>query len=435
MKVKDSAKLSVNSILHRRLRAWLTLLGIVIGVAAVVSILALSSGTQASVSSSFSGFGADILTVTAGFNRAGGFGGGIRGGPDIGGFGGGGGGNTGRATSTTTVTPVLTDNDIAVIKSNSDVVAVNQIVSGRLAMKFGAQQTNASIQGVNANTWMKTNNVTLASGRSINSSDTRSVVIGNSLANGKVFTQPITLGRKIDLNGTSFTVVGILAASGSSFGGGSDSTIFMPYNVAWDIVDVNRGNYSSLQVKVSDPTNVALDANVITSQLIISRRVTATTQNFTVTSSQAIQQQISSVMQTLTLFLAAIAAVSLIVGAVGVANSMFTSVLEKTKEIGIMKALGATNNEVLTLFIIESGLFGLIGGIIGVGIAFALEIILDALGIGLSLGFTRGTSIMVISPELVIMAILLSTMIGIISGLMPARNASKMRPVDALKYE
>jgi putative ABC transport system permease protein len=140
-------------------------------------------------------------------------------------------------------------------------------------------------------------------------------------------------------------------------------------------------------------------------------------------------------MQTLTLFLAAIAAVSLIVGAVGVANSMFTSVLEKTREIGIMKALGATNNEVLTLFVIESGLFGLIGGIIGVVIAFLLEVVLDTLDIGLSLGFVRGTSILIISPQLIIMAILLSTFIGIVSGLMPARNASKMRPVDALKYE
>ena len=431
MKIADSARLSVNSILHRRLRAWLTLLGIVIGVVAVVSILALSSGTQASVSASFSGFGADIITISPGFSRAGTFGGTTRG-PDIGGFGGGG----DRATSTSTATPTLTDKDIAVIRSNQNVVAINQIVSGRATIKFGAQQTNASIQGVNANTWMKTTNVTLASGRSVSSSDTRSIVIGNSLANSKVFTQPITLGRKIDINGISFTVVGVLAASGSSFGGGSDSTVYMPYNVAWDVVDVNKNTYSSLQVKVSDAANVTLDINTLTSQLMVSRKVTSKTQDFTMTSSQAIQQQISSVMQTLTLFLAAIAAVSLIVGAVGVANSMFTSVLEKTKEIGIMKALGASNNEVLTLFVIESGLFGLIGGIIGVMIAFCLELVLDALDIGLSLGFgPGGSSIMVISPQLVIMAILLSTGIGIFSGLMPALNASKMRPVDALKYE
>ncbi|MFA6269490.1 MAG: ABC transporter permease [archaeon] len=434
MKIKDSFKLSLNSIAHRKLRAWLTLLGIIIGVAAVVSIISIGNGAQASVNASLSGFGADIITISPGFSRGttvGGFGGG-RGGIDLPGFGGGG-GNNARESSTSTATPTLKDNDLMIIKSNPDVIAVNQIVSGRQSITFGDKKTNASIQGVNANTWTQTTNVTLSTGRFLNSSDTRNVVIGNSLAT-TTFSQPITLGRKIDINGTAFTVVGILALSGTGFGGGgTDSTIYMPYNAAWNVLDVNTGTYSSIQAKIKDATNADYDVNSLTQQLMISRRVTSRTQNFSVTSSQTLREQIANVTQTLTLFLGAIAAVSLLVGAVGIANSMFTSVLEKTRDIGIMKALGASNNEVLILFVIESGLFGFIGGLIGVMIAFLITGVMNLMGLSLGIG-GRGAE-MLITPELVIIAILISTLIGILAGIAPARNASKMRPVDALKYE
>ena len=437
MKIKDSFSLSLNSILHRRLRAWLTLLGIIIGVAAVVSIISIGNGAQASVNERLSGFGADIITMSAGFSRAGGFS--IARIGDFGGGGnfGGGGGNNARSTSTTTSTPVLTNNDVSIIKGNSNVVAVNQIVSGRESVTFGPQKISATINGVNPLTWTKTNNVTLASGRLLGASDSRAAVIGYNLANTS-FKTSITLGRKIDINGTAFTVVGTLAKSGTGFGGGgSDSAVYINYTSAWDVLDVNRNQFSSIQIKVKDAALASKDVNDLTASLVVSRRVTGGRQDFTLTSTEAIQAQIASVTGTLTLFLGAIAAVSLLVGAIGIANSMFTSVLEKTREIGIMKALGAKNNEVLTLFIIESGLFGLIGGIIGVIIAFILTQTLNILGIGLSLGGGSGGGgvSMVITLDLVIFAIILSTVIGIVSGAMPARTASKLRPVDALKYE
>lgn len=437
MKIKDSIKLSLNSITHRKLRAWLTLLGIIIGVAAVVSIISIGNGAQESINASLSGFGADVITISPGFSRAGSFGGRTFDFPGAGGTGGGGQRNS--SSSSSSVTPTLKNSDVLVIKNNSDVVAVNQIVSGRNSVTYGDKKTNASIQGVNPLTWTSTINVTLASGRMLGTSDTRNVVIGNNLAT-TTFSKPITLGRQIDINGTSFTVVGILASSGSSFGGSTDSTIYMPYTSAWGVVDVNKNEFSSIQVKVADVTNIDADINAITADLMLSRRVTSKTQNFTITSSQTIKEQINSVMQTLTLFLGAIAAVSLLVGAIGIANSMFTSVLEKTRDIGIMKALGATNNEVLILFVIESGLFGLIGGIIGVFIAFLLTSALNLMGINIGslMGggvMGRGSGGMSISFELVILAIVLSTIIGTISGLVPASNASKMRPVDALKYE
>ncbi len=442
MKLADSFKLSINSVLHRQLRAWLTLLGIVIGVAAVISIISIGEGAQASVSSRLSNFGADVITLSAGFSRGSSFGGEFREPPSGGagrlqGFGGG--SQSSSRTSTSTKTPTLTKRDSAVIAGNPNVLYVNEIVSGRGTFYFLAGQTNATVQGVNPLTWAKISTISLSSGRLLTPSDSSGIVIGDRIAN-KTFKQPITLGRKVTIEDKVFTVVGILKSSGTSgFGGGSDSVVYMPYTSAWQTLDdVNVGVFSSIQVKVRDAALVDADTNAISQALIVSRRVTERTKDFTITSEQAMQEQISSVTETLTAFLGAIAAVSLLVGAIGIANSMFTSVLEKTKEIGILKALGSTNGEILKLFIIESGLFGFIGGIIGAIFGIIGSFLLSFVGIrfipGLGSSSSGGLSTLV-TPQLVIGAIILSTIIGMMAGFFPARSAAKLRPVDALRYE
>ncbi|MDP2667030.1 MAG: ABC transporter permease [Candidatus Diapherotrites archaeon] len=424
MKVADSFALSLNSIVHRRLRSWLTLLGIIIGVAAVVAIISIGEGAQASVTQQLSSFGADIITVTPGFSRAQGFGGGFRGG---------GGGVSMTTTASTDEAPTLTKKDAIIIDTHPYVTAVTEIVSGRAEIIFLGETTNVSLQGVNPVTWTQTSNLTLSAGRFLTPSDSVGVVIGTNVAT-TVFKQPITLGRTITLEGKPFTVVGILSPSGSGFGQG-DSTVYTTLNGAWNVLsdDVNRDTYTSIQAKVSDSEQVDQTVNDLTASLQISRRVTERNQDFTVTSSQALQEQVSAITGTLTLFLGAIAAISLIVGALGVANSMFTSVLEKTKEIGILKALGSTNNEILTLFVMESGLFGLVGGIIGVILGTLASVGVSSTGL-LSVPGGQGSTIFV-SPELIIIAITLSTIIGIIAGLVPAMNASRLRPIEALRYE
>ncbi|MFH1697020.1 MAG: ABC transporter permease [Candidatus Diapherotrites archaeon] len=426
MKLSDSFRLSANSITHRRLRSWLTLLGIVIGVAAVVSIISIGEGAQASVTAQLSGLGADIITITPGHSRAGMFVGSFRG---------------GREPSQRTVSsedsdePTLTKLDSSIVRGNPNVLYVNETVSGRADIVFLSEEGSASIEGVNPNAWRETSNLELASGRFLTSSDASAIVIGDRIAN-EMFKQPITIGRRITVEGRQFTVVGIIKASGSGgFGmGGSDSTIYMTHLNAWGLADIEKDTYSSLQVKVSDEELVEETTEQLTQSLLILRKVTADTQDFSITSSQAIQEQVSSVTETLTLFLAAIAAVSLIVGAVGVANSMFTSVLEKTREVGILKALGSTNNEILTLFIIESGLFGLVGGLIGVLIGTLISYGIASLGI-ISIPMIRGGTSTLVTPQLVIVAVLLSTVIGIVSGVMPARAAAQLKPVEALRYE
>lgn len=430
MKIRDSFQLSLNSILHRKLRSWLTLLGIVIGVAAVVSIVSIGEGAQASVNAQLSRFGADIITISPGFRGAQGFGGFIREG-----------GNnrlqvsTGRTTgNSTTQTPVLKKLDATVIRGNPDVIAVNEIVSGRGQLVFLSEKTSVNVEGVNPNAWLLTSNVSLASGRFLTPSDSDAIVIGNRLATG-TFEQPLTLGRRVSIENRPFTIVGILQSSGSGFGG-NDSSVFMTHDSAWDVLaeDTNRNTFSSIQAKVNAPENIERVSKELTAQLMVTRKVNDRTQDFSVFSSQSVQEQISSVTETLTLFLGAIAGVSLVVGAIGIANSMFTSVLEKTKEIGILKALGSSNREILTMFLIESGLFGLIGGLIGVFLGMMVSLGLSGIA-NVPLPGGRGGFSTLVSPGLMITAIVLSTIIGILSGIWPAQNASKLKPVEALRYE
>jgi putative ABC transport system permease protein len=163
------------------------------------------------------------------------------------------------------------------------------------------------------------------------------------------------------------------------------------------------------------------------------KHVNPRTQDFIVTAFASIQQQISSVTQTISLFLAAIAAVSLLVGAVGIANTMFMSVMERTRQIGLLKALGAMDNEVMKLFLMESGLFGLVGGVIGIIFGILASVIISS--IGLRLIGPGGTVTTVVSPALIIFALVFSVFVGVISGVMPARTAAKMNPVDALRFE
>lgn len=429
MKLVDAFKLSLNNILHRKLRAWLTLLGIVIGVAAVVSIVSIGEGAQASVAQRLSGLGADIITVSPGFSGANIFVGGFRGGGFSGeGFRG------QRNASVSSSEPELTKRDATVIRGNPKVLSVNEIVSGRGELVFLSEKTNASIQGVNPIAWKEVSNLELDSGRFLSASDLTAIVIGNRLAND-TFKQPITLGRQVTVENKVFTVVGILKASGGSgFGfGGGDSTVYMPLSSAWTVTDVNKDTFSSIEAKISLPELVEQTTEELTQSLMLSRRVTERNQDFSISSAQAVQERVGEVTQTLTLFLGAIAAVSLLVGAVGIANSMFTSVLEKTREIGIMKALGSTNFEILRLFMIESGLFGLAGGIIGVALGMIVSIGISSLGIQL-LG-AGGEITTAVPVGLIIGSIVLSTIIGIVSGIMPARAASQLKPVEALRYE
>ena len=420
MRYIDIIKLSLNGLSQRGLRSWLTILGIVIGVAAVVAILSMGAATQQSVSSQLGGLGANVISITPGFSRAAGI--------------------PGFSERSPTTSKNLTYTDLQIIKSISGVQFVDGIISQRLDISYFSESATITVEGVDPYAWNGITTSKLDSGRLLTSTDKDVVVIGYNVAN-TMFKKPLTLNTQLNIAGNQFTVVGILQQSGGAgFGDrGSDNMIIMPINSARSLMtDIVANQYSSIDVKVADRQSIDQVTADIESKLIISRHVTNTTMDFTVTSSQSVQQTISSVIGTLSLFLTGIAAISLLVGAIGIANTMFMSVMERTQEIGTLKALGTTNFEIVKMFVFESAMIGLIGGLIGIFLGFIASGTITELGIRListGRGSFGSSSIAVITPELVVFAIGFSLIIGILSGIFPARRAAKMQPIEALRYE
>ncbi len=395
MKTYDIFKLSLSHVRKSKMRSWLTIVGIVIGVASIVAIISIGEGMQASVQKSLGSLGGDLITVYAASN--------------------------------------LTDKDVNMIKQVPGILYVNGVVSGTSEIILGNEKASSvSINGIDTTVWRSTITTDLESGRYLQPGDSNSVVIGYRLAHD-IFLQPITQNRPITIGGKTFKVVGIFAQSGGF--GGTDEAVYMPADSARDVITdpKERNQFSSITVKIADQNLADKVTADINQKLMMSRHVNPRTKDFTVIPFASIQEQISSITLAITMFLGSIAAVSLLVGAVGIANTMFMSVMERTRQIGLLKSLGATDNEVMKLFLIESGLFGVVGGVIGITVGILISVLITAIGpqmIG-----QGGAMTTVIPPSLIIFALAFSIIMGVLSGVMPARNAAKMNPVDALRFE
>jgi putative ABC transport system permease protein len=438
MKLADIFKLSLNSLTHRGLRSWLTILGIIIGVAVVIAMLSISAGMSQSMNTQLSSFGADVITVSAGRTRAYGPGGGFgeRFQPG-GGFSQTAGSSSSTSSSSSTTTPELTDKDITAIQTAQGVEAVSGIVSGRASAQYLAQTVTITVEGVDPTAWNSMTTSKLESGRFLEDGDGTSVLIGNNVAH-EIFGTNLTLDSPIRIGSKTYNVIGMLQQSGTGGFGGDDRTIFMTLAAARDVVTgLDSNQYSSIQVKVTNTNLVDQVIQNIDTVLYSSRMVTSDTADFTVTSPTAMLQTIQSTMATLTFFLTGIAAISLLVGAIGIANTMFMSVMERTRLIGILKSIGTRNSEIMKLFLTESGIIGLMGGLLGVFLGFIVVGIISSVGISI-MGMGRmgtSTSLAVVTPDLILFALLFSTVIGIVSGLIPARKAANLQIVEAMRSE
>ncbi len=414
MNLRDSFGFALNNLFNRGIRSWLTVLGVVIGITAVVAIVSMGAGLQESVSQQLRSLGADTITITPGYSRASGTESGFRR------FGGGGLASTGGA---------LTRLDERMLETVSDVLYVDGRISKRGEVAYLNEKVQVNVQGVRPESWSKIVSAQISEGRYLTQSDGFGTVLGNRIA-VELFSKPIPLNSQIAIEGRSFKVVGILAPSLSSQ---EDGQIFIPRDTAENVLaDVETDEFTSIVVKVKEGSNLTRIQEGIEEKLLLSHHILPADKDFTVSSPQAIQTRIQETTQTMTMFLGGIAAVSLLVGAIGIANTMYMSVMERTRQIGTLKALGATNNEVMRLFLIESGLMGLVGGIIGIAMGVTFSGIISIVGIG----FFRGRSSQTVIPtELLIFALVFSLIIGMAAGVFPARRAAKLQPVEALRYE
>ena len=382
-------KLALNMLRHSKLRSWLTIIGIVIGVGAVVGIISLGDAMQAQVQSRLASMDLTSITISPGYSRA------QSEGPGFGHFGGG-----------TTTDSQLTDHDIDALRGVEGITYVTGEISGREDISYNGENATLSITGVDPQVWKYMNSLEVGSGRLLEPADKYVAVIGSGVASG-IYKKDIGVNQVITINGKSVRVVGILKEEG----GGGDRQIYMPIDAAVNVItDAKKDVFDSIQVKAKSVDVVdTVSYEAIEKKLMISRHINKEDdRDFSVTALKSMAQSVTSMLYSMTLFLGAIAAVSLIVGAVGIANTMFTSVLEKTKEIGTMKAIGAKNRDILMIFLFNSAMVGLVGGIFGVILGALLSAVFPMIGVTM-MRSGGGTSIS-LSPSLMFYGLTLAVL-------------------------
>ena len=411
MKPDDLFDIALTNIRHRSLRSWLTILGIIIGVASIISLISISVGMQQQISERTSGLGANVITISPGGGQA------MRSGPGM--FGGGGGGPPGFGNDEDE--EVITFREADVLRTLPGVYKLDAQLQDRAEVSYKNENTSLTIIGTEPDSFEESVGTDIAEGRYLNINDKYSAVLGYRVATNTFTEEEDMLNKQIYLDGIAFRVVGYLEESGSM--GGSDSSIYIPQETARDLFDEDE-EVTQIIVVAREGHDVDDVAETLENELLYLHGLEEDEADFQVSTATTMEETVSSITDTLTLFLAGIASISLIVGGIGVLNTMFMSVLEQTKIIGIFKSIGAKNRHIIYIFVCEAAILGFIGGFLGVVLSFAGSFILQVFGIPT-----------VITIELVALGLFFSVLIGIFAGVFPARNAASISPVEALRYE
>jgi len=392
--IKEYLKLAINSIKHRKLRTGLTILGIIIGVAAIVSLISISQGLQFSIMEQFEKIGANRLYLA----------------PK---------GSMGQTIQG------LTTKDIDVIEKISEVDwTLAYLFFYDRKIKFGKKEEITSVLGLPTKDLDKKwedMDINVIEGRMFSGGEKGKVIVGYKVSTEMFDPFEIHTNNKIEINDRKFTVSGIIEEIGNSQ---DDNTIYIPEEDFRDLFNIKE-TVHYVEIKIKQGKDVNEVADKIQRKLKRARN----DENFEIFSPEQLMQQMQTILGIVQVVLVGIAAISIIVGAIGIANSMYTNVLERTKEIGIMKSIGAKNSNILTIFLIESGLQGLFGGmvgvILGIGIGKLVEYIAKISGFAMLK--------VPINPIVLIGGLLFAVIVGLISGYLPARQAAQLRPVDALR--
>ena len=406
---------SLLSLGSNKLRAGLTLLGIVIGVAAVISLMAIGRGVQQSITERIQSLGSNLLFVRPGqASSAGVFGG------------------QGSATTLTLedayslLDPVFAPNVAAVAP---EITTNAQLVAGR-------ENTSTQVVGVTPE-YSAVRNFPVASGRFISpvhvQNNSQVVVLGSAVAETLFgFRDPV--GQHVRINGRQFQVIGVLESKGGGFFGSFDDRVMVPittsyYRLASQRTAQGGVNVQTINVQVDNVQQIDAAVREVATVLRLRHRITGE-DDFIVSSQQDTIETLEETTNTFVVFLGAIAGISLLVGGIGVMNIMLVSVTERTREIGIRKAMGAKRRDILFQFVFEATFLSIGGGGVGVGLGVVLTRILD----GKTLFGTSPTQT-AFSGDIAILALAVSAAIGLFFGIYPAMRAARLHPIDALRYE
>jgi len=412
--ITEAVGLALRAVGANRLRAFLTLIGISIGISAVIALLSIGTGVQNYINGQFTSAGTNLLGIVPGRIQRG-----PAGGP--GSFG---------------STAFLTLGDYrAVVANVSDVEAHAADFTSTGNFAYESRTSQVQVSGVTPS-FSQVRNWRANIGRFIEEADnisrSRVVVLGQTVRED-LFPEEDPIGKQIKINGLPFRVIGVMEEKGASFLGDQDAIAFIPLSTAQERLFSQQAQaqtgeriVSTIYLQVtSDEVRPQVEAAAREILRERHRLSPDDEDDFSIISQTELLETFGAVTSVLTLFLGAIAAISLLVGGIGIMNIMLVSVTERTREIGLRKAIGATPAAIQGQFLIEALTLSIIGGVVGI-----------LLGVGLALGVTRFVDFeAVVQPQAIILAVGFSAAVGLFFGLYPARRASKLNPIDALRFE
>ncbi|MEE9525187.1 MAG: ABC transporter permease [Candidatus Woesearchaeota archaeon] len=403
--VKDYIKFALDTLRHRKIISWLTMIGIFIGIASVVALIGLGEGLRETINSQFGFLGTDILSVIA----SGGFG-----------------------PPGTGVADPLTEKEINAIDDVQGVMEVAGRIfeSGKLVYnkQAGFGFALSMPDGEDRDVMEHLMNMKEEKGRLLEDGESGSVFLGAMFGeedNG--FGKAILPGAKVEVLDREFKVVGIMEKKGNFQ---LDGTVFLNEDDLRNLVGRPDDEYDIIAVQFDESKDIEKIKTDIEKKLRKIRDVDEGEEDFSVETPQSIIESVNSVILGIQIFVYIIAGISIIVGGIGIMNTMYTAVVERTKEIGIMKSIGAKNSTIFTLFFVESGFLGTVGGAIGIILGVLIAAGLSAVG-----RIALGTDLISahFSPGLIIGALLFSFILGSVFGTIPAIRAAKLNPVDAIR--
>ena len=397
--------LAFNNLKRRGLRSWLTILGIFIGIAAVVSLISIGQGLQGFIDNQFEQLGADKIVIE----------------PQ----------SFGPPGSVSDKELILTKKDLEIVRNVGGVENAESVLTKTSIVENKKEQKVAFINGVSEEyleLFEDADFVEPLEGRQIKNSDSSKVVVGYNHVFGDLWDNDLAIEKSVEIKGKKFDVIGVLKRQGNPF---DDNALWMEKETFRKLLETGdeEGMIIAKTERGFDPEEVARE---IREELRDERNQDEGEETFSVQTSANLLETFSTIFAVIQAVFIGIAAISLVVGGIGIMNTMYTSVIERTKEIGTMKAVGAKNSDILLIFLFESGLLGLAGGIIGVllgaGVGKGVEYISTA---------QLGTPYLqaIISWPLVTGALAFSFIISALSGVLPALQAARLKPADALRYE
>ncbi len=407
MNYSELVSSAITALRGNLLRTLLTMLGIIIGIASVILIISLGEGATASISGQLSSFGTNTIFVSPGSNGPG------QGGPQ----------------QSNTDALKLGDAEAIADKTRiQNISAVSAVVSKPTQASANGQTINANVQGVGAD-YASIQSLEIGQGEFFTKDDelglSRVAVLGSEVVTDLFGEGAEPVGETVKIDNRSFRIVGVLQEKDSSAFSNPNTGIYIPVNTAMKIL-LGQDYVSSIMIQAENGELVEQTVNDITNLLLDEHDIVeGETKDFSVNSSQQALETVGSVTGLLTSLLAGIAGISLVVGGIGIMNIMLVTVTERTKEIGLLKSIGARDKDILTQFLIEAIVLTLVGGAIGMTLGIALSFVISSF---INIPF-------VISFSAIALAVGVSSGVGLLFGYYPAQRAAKLSPIEALRYE